>query len=216
MKRTLETTTLREIEEKLTEYIVGYSGFLSWAMGEIEAVGDADVDESQAWKPAFLVLAGRGRVRTYLDVLHENARPMEASSKKVLARTDEELEIWLDQTWNEVAGQFDTAFPFILEQYRRTYASEKSTGLGWNFDDFMDERDMIEFFLVGAEDLFQVTEFAAQMFEEDCRVRERIAELGLENYESEFFPDRIPWYPPRFWWHHRPEDRVPHPDSLET
>jgi hypothetical protein len=60
-----------------------------------------------------------------------------------------------------------------------------------------------------------MTDLSIDLFNIDCEIRERIAELGLENFEDEYFPGRIPWFPHRFWWHHRPEQRIQHPDSLE-
>ena len=90
------------------------------------------------------------------------------------------------------------------------------TIFGWSFDDFIDERDLLEFFLIGVGDHFPLLGFAGKIFEHDCRVRECIAELGLETYADEYFPNRIPWYPSRFWWHHPPEEQAVHPDGLET
>jgi hypothetical protein len=215
MKSQFTRTELKEIEEQLSEFAAGFSGFVSWARGEVVNEA-AEGGQDLRWRAAFLAFAGKGRVETYRGVLEANRYEIDSFLSEMIKTTHQELDSWLNEAWNRVAADFEEAFPFLIEAYHKSYASKGKGMMGRNFDDFLDERDLLEFFVIGVGDVFPTTEFCAHLFEEDCKVREVIAELGLENFEEEFFPGRIPWYPPRFWWHHRPEDRFPHPDSLET
>ncbi len=108
----------------------------------------------------------------------------------------------MTQSWNEVARQFESAFPFLLSSFHNTYLKGTDTGLGWDFDDFIDERDLLEFFLIGIGDIIPTQKFAEQLRKQDGLIRERLVALGLEDYDTEFFPGRIAWFPERFWWHH--------------
>jgi len=214
MGQDLTKTDLREISDRLTEYVAGYTAFLSWAKGEVE-LDCPEEYEDLPWRIVFLLFAGRGRVEVYRRVLEEHRHQVEPYTLQTLRTTDSEVEEWREETYDEVADMLDQAFPYLLQTYRENYGGKGKKQLGWDYDDFLEERDLLEFLLIGLEDHFPTTDLATALFEHDCRVRERIAELGLENYEDQFFPGRISWYPARFWWHHRPEERIPHPDSLE-
>ena len=214
MEYKLTKSHLREIAEQLAEYSAGYAGFLSWARGEIEI--EHVYMEDLPWRKPFLVFSIRGKVSIYQSILRKHHYEIEKSTKKTIAVTEAKLEEWLKDTYNEVAEVLELSYPYLVEAYTICYGGLGDGDLGWTFDDFMEERDLLEFFLIGVGDIFPTTELSVRLFEQDCRVRERIAELGLENYEEEFFPERISWYPLRFWWHHRPEERIPHPDSLEA
>lgn len=215
MENRLTKSNLREIADQLAEYSAGYAGFLCWARGEIDVVDEEEGDDLP-WRKPFLVFAGSGRVRLYQSILKKHRYEIEKYTKDSIEATNAELEEWLKETYNEVAGLLEQAYPFLVDAYECSYRGSEGGDLGWDFDDFMEERDLLEFFLIGVGDTFPTTELSVGLFEHDCMVRERIAELGLENYEDEFFPGRVSWYPPRFWWHHRPEERTPHPDSLEA
>jgi hypothetical protein len=216
MPARLNEEELQEIAEQLAEYVAGYAGFMSWARGEIERV-EAESDLSDfPWRAPFLLFAGKGRVQVYRHILRSHKFEIDPFTEKTIDATNEDLENWLEDTYNEVASDFEDAGRYLLQVYKSSYQGlEKNQG-GWSFDDFIEERDLLEFFLIGAEDRFDLTELAVSLFEHDCKVRDHIAELGLEQYAEEYFPGRIGWYPPRFWWHHPPEERAPHPDSLES
>jgi hypothetical protein len=217
MENELTKSNLREIADRLAEHTAGYTGFLCWARGEIEVADEEDgEDKDLAWRKPFLVFAGRGRVRVYQSILGEHRYEIEKYTKQSIEAADAEREEWLKEVYNEVAELLERAYPFLVDAYKRNYRGPEGGDLGWDFDDFMEERDLLEFFLIGVGDEFPTTELSVGLFEHDCLVRERIAELGLDNYQEEYFPGRVSWYPPRFWWHQRPEERTPHPDSLEA
>lgn len=199
MTEKLSQEELQRIDEQLAEYTAGYSGFLSWARGDI-LEDDAPTGPEEPWRAAFLVFACKGRVELYYDTLKEHGFPADPFTLELLERTSQELDAWLTQSWNEVARLFESAFPFLVNSYHDTYL--KGEDMGWDFDDFLDERDLIEFFLMGIGDIISTREFAEQIKKQDQLIRKRVAELGLEEYEAEFFPGRIAWYPERFWWHH--------------
>lgn len=215
MAANLTQEELVEIADSLAEYTAGYAGFLSWARGEIEPE-ETDELEDQPWRASFILFAGRGRVEVYRKILEEHDYKIDEYNAKFLEATDAEVEEWLKDTYNQTARHLEEAAEFLIEAYRRGYKTKGNGKLGWDFDDFLEERDILEFFLIGVGDRFPTTDFSMTLFNLDCEIREHIAELGLENYAEEYFPDRIPWFPQRFWWHHRPEDRIQHPDSLET
>jgi hypothetical protein len=197
----LSQEQLKAIDEQLAEYAVGYSGFLSWARGDI-LEEDPYPGPDEPWRASFLVFAGKGRAEVYQNILTENQFPIDPYTLDLLEKTSEELDAWLNQSWNEVARQFESAFPFLLKSFHNTYLKAKDTGVGWDFDDFMDERDLLEFFLIGLGDILPIREFTQQIERQDVQIRQCITKLGLEDYETEFFPGRIAWYPERFWWHH--------------
>jgi hypothetical protein len=215
MNSNLSKADLVEIADQLAEFIAGYTGFLSWAKGEVEPE-EAPPNENQPWRAPFILFAGRGRVEIYRQVLSEHKFALDPYFIRFIEQTDEELEEWLADNYNRTADLLEEAHAFLVEAYRDGYRKKESGKIGWDFDDFIEERDLLEFFLIGVGDRFPMTDLSVDLFNIDCEIRERIAELGLENYEDEFFPGRIPWFPQRFWWHHRPENRVQHPDSLEA
>jgi hypothetical protein len=212
MKTDLSKEDLLEIADQLAEYAAGFSGFLSWAKDDVEPE-DAPDQGDQPWRAPFILFAGRGRVEVYRRVLSENGFVIDPLSMRLIERTDAELEEWLKESYNRTADLLDEAHSFLVEAYRDGYRTNGK--LGWDFDDFLEERDLLEFFLIGVESHYTMTDLSIDLFNIDCEIRERIAELGLENFEDEYFPGRIPWFPHRFWWHHRPEQRIQHPDSLE-
>ena len=201
MRHKLTQEELKRIDEQLAEFAVGFSGFLSWARGDIFEE-DPVAGPDEPWRAAFLVFAGKGRVEVYRNILNENHYKTDPYTLNLLERTSQELEAWLTQSWNEVARLFESAFPMLIRSYHDTYLKGKSEDLGWDFDDFLDERDLMEFFLIGIGDTFPTQVFSEQMSVQDQLIRERVAQLGLEDYEAEFFPGRIAWFPERFWWHH--------------
>lgn len=197
----LSQEELQRIDEQLAEYAAGYSGFLSWARG-IVLEEDPQPGPDEPWRAAFLVFAGKGRVEVYQNILKANKYPTDPYTTTLLERTAQELDEWLTQSWNELVDLFEEAFPLILRSYHDTYLKGERTGLGWDFDDFLDERDLLEFFVIGAGDLLPVKEFSEKLVQHDHLIRQEVAQLGLEEYGAEFFPARIAWYPERFWWHH--------------
>jgi len=215
MASELSQSDLERIAEDLEEYASGFGGFLSYLRGETDVVEVEDMDDLP-WKPVFFLLAGSGRVNVYKQILREHSYEIDEFMGAAINSALEDAHEYILENKKEVLQQAEEAFDYLLEAYREGYVSPDRRTLGWNFDDFLEERDLIEFFLLGLEDEFASPQYAVRIFEEDCLVRERINELGLENYEEEYFPGRLHWYPKRFWWHHRPEDRIPHPDGLES
>ncbi len=201
MTHKLSHEELKHIDEQLAEFAVGYSGFLSWARGDI-LEEDPVPGPDEPWRAAFLVFAGKGRVEVYRDILRENHFATDPYTLDLLERTSQELEDWLTQSWNEVVRLFESAFPLLIRSYHDAYLKGNGMDLGWDFDDFLDERDLLEFFLIGIGDVMPIREFTEQLRSQDHMIRERVAVLGLEDYEADFFPGRIAWYPDRFWWHH--------------
>jgi len=198
---TLKPEVLKEIEDQFTEAVAGYCGFLSWAAGEIEEEG-SEPGFDQPWRAAFLVFAGRGKVILFRQLLEENHSAIDPQTVAFIEDTDRDLDLWLEKCWNEVAGFFDEALPFLLSSYQAAFATRPEAHSGWDFDDFIDSRDILEFFFIGVGDLFPVASYAADLREKDRGVREAIDQLGLETFTEEFFPSRVAWYPERFWWHH--------------
>lgn len=190
-----------EIAEKLDESAAGYSGFLSWARGEVEELG-APSEADLAWRATLMVFAGKGRVEVLREILEDHPDPISQPTEELIRATDTELDEWLSGEWNRVSEELEEALPLLLTAYRRAYTPGKQATIGWNFDDFLDERDLLEFLLIGLGDLFPVTEFREGLVAADREVREWIEALRLETLEEEFFPGRIEWLPRRFWWHH--------------
>ncbi len=215
MASELSQSDLERIAEDLQEYASGFGGFLSYLRGETEAI-DEEEAEDFPWKPVFFLLAGSGRVNVYKKILKDHSFEIDDYSGASINSALEDAYEYVLENKEEIETQAAEAFEYLLQAYREGFVAPDRLTLGWNFDDFLEERDLIEFFLLGLEAQIPSVNYSMALFEEDCNVRERINELGLENYEEEYFPGRLHWYPKRFWWHHRPEDRIPHPDGLES
>ena len=216
MESELSQSDLERIAEELEEYASGFGGFVGYLRGEGEPIDDDDMDEDLTWKPIFFLMAGAGRLAVYKKILKEHSYELDEFTGASINTAVEDAYEYVLENKKEIKEQIDEAFNYLLEAYRDGYISPDSQSIGWSFDDYLEERDLIEFFLLGVQEQFPTVDYAVTIFEEDCRVRERINELGLENYADEYFPGRLNWYPKRFWWHHRPEDRIQHPDGLES
>lgn len=215
MAKELSQSDLERIADELEEYASGFGGFLSYLRGESEEIQDEDLEELP-WKPIFFLLAGSGRVGVYKKILQDHSFEIDEYTGASINSALEDAREYVLENKEEIGSQVKQAFEYLIQSYREGYVSPDKQNLGWNFDDFLEERDLIEFFLMGVQEQFSSTQYAMTLFEEDCLVRERINELGLENFEEEYFPGRLSWFPKRFWWHHRPESRIPHPDGLES
>jgi len=206
---------LVEIEGHLAEYAAACLEFVSWASEAVEPEGDEGLEFP--WYASFVALAGWGRVTVHRAILEDHSHTLNGLTKDLLRQAGEVVDLWLSESYNQVASYLDLACPFLLATYRNSYlVGAARSELGWSFDDFIEERDLLEFFLIGVGDHFPLSGFPGEILEHDCRVRERIAELGLEAYADEYFPNRVTWFPSRFWWHHPPEQRTVHPDGLEA
>lgn len=215
MSHPLSPSELEGIALQLEEFANGFSGYLGYLRGENEEMADEDFGDLP-WKPIFFLLAGAGRVQVYKRILREHGYVIDDYTGAAIAAALEDAREYVLENKKKVKRQVDEAFDYLIQAYRDGYLVEDKKSIGWSFDDFLEERDLIEFFLLGVEEQFSAAKYAMTLFEEDCIVRERINELGLENYAEEYFPGRLGWYPKRFWWHHRPENRIPHPDGLES
>lgn len=201
MRTGLSPAELAEIAEKLDESAAGYSGFLSWARGEVEEI-DTPLGEREPWRATLMVFAGRGRVEVLRALLKDHPQWVSPHTEALIRATDAELEEWLSEEWNRISEELEVALPILLAAYRGGYTPGDHPDIGWNFDDFLDERDLLEFLLAGLGDLFPVTEFREGLAEADREARAWILALHLESFREEFFPGRVEWYPSRFWWHH--------------
>ncbi|MCA9447107.1 MAG: hypothetical protein KC931_08320 [Candidatus Omnitrophica bacterium] len=216
MASKLSKSDLKRIAEELEEYASGYGGFINYLRGETDAIEEEEMEEDLPWKPVFFLMAGAGRLKVYKRILKDHSYELDEYTGASVNSAIEDAYEYVLENKKEIKKQVGEAFEYLLDAYQEGYVSTNNQSLGWSFDDFLEERDLIEFFLLGVEEQFPVVDYAVEVFEEDCKVRERINELGLENYADEYFPGRLHWYPKRFWWHHRPEERTPHPDGLES
>jgi hypothetical protein len=169
---------------------------------EAEDEGACQPEFNQPWKAPFLVFACKGRVEIYRNYLEQRHYPIDPQTLKLIEIANQGLEAWLSQSWNQVVDLFEKALPTLLKQFHACYLPHTNADVGWSFDEFLEERDLVEFFLVGVGDLVPLGHFRQKLIRGDTLIRNRIHTLGLEEFSECFFTDRISWYPERFWWHH--------------
>jgi hypothetical protein len=194
------------INDQLIEFIAGYAGFLSVAKGEVEIEPEDEEDaESLVFHGHMLLFASKGRVVLYREFLKKSGYKIDSNVLQFIEMIDSEVDTWLGECFNQVGEIFDEWLPWLLEAYEADYlqpSEGNNPDLGWNFDDFVEERDLIEFFILGIPDSFAISDFKAKLTTLDSLIKKYIKQLNLGEYSDAFFPDRVAWYPPSFWWHH--------------
>jgi hypothetical protein len=195
-----------ELPDELAESVEEYKRTLYWATDRSHIL-TVDSDEL-GWGHIVLLVGLRGKIDLTIQLILDNDLLFDEGIVNNYESFVSDWRKYIDDFFPEVETVLKRQYEkSVLERYSTAYRCREILKEPNDLDYFRDERDTIEFFLIGVEVEWPNHKFRDAISKIDKEMKAFILEEALPKIKSEFPADildleNIDWLPTEFWWRH--------------